>query len=135
RQLIEATPWGRAHRSLVRDRDAVYGRDVVPRANKLGIRTVLTPLHAPRANAVAERLVGTLRRACLDHPVIINEAHLRALLTVVPSPTPTHGPMTSKVGATPTDHSDPNAGWPPKPAVVRPARLGSLIRGYARQGA
>ena len=80
RQLIEATPWGRAPRYLVRDRDAVYRHDFVPRANGLGINTVPTPVRAARANAVAERLVGTLRRECLDHLVIVNEAHLRAVL-------------------------------------------------------
>jgi transposase InsO family protein len=81
RQLIDATPWGRQPRYLVRDRDAVYGRDFAGRARHLGIETVLTPIRAPRANAVAERLVGTLRRECLDHLVIVNEAHLRAVLT------------------------------------------------------
>jgi transposase InsO family protein len=80
RQLIEATPWGRAPRYLVRDRDAVYGRDFVPRARRLGIETLLTPVRAPRANAIAERLVGTLRRECLDHMIVLNEAHLRGVL-------------------------------------------------------
>jgi transposase InsO family protein len=51
------------------------------RAAGLGIRTILTPVRSPRANAVAERLVGTLRRECLDHLVVLNEAHLRAVLT------------------------------------------------------
>ncbi|HEY2946881.1 MAG TPA: integrase core domain-containing protein [Micromonosporaceae bacterium] len=83
RQLIAATPWGRAPRYLLRDRDAVYGGDFVPRARRLGIETLLTPVRAPRANAIAERLVGTLRRECLDHLVIVNEAHLRAVLTEV----------------------------------------------------
>ncbi len=80
RQLIEATPWGRAPRYLVRDRDAVYGRDFVQRARRSGVETVLTPIRAPRANAVAERLVGTLRRECLDHVIILNEAHPRSVL-------------------------------------------------------
>jgi len=81
RQLIAATPWGRTPRYLIRDRDAVYGRAFGPRAERLGIETVLTPIRAPRANAVAERLVGTLRRECLDHVIVLNEAHLRAVLT------------------------------------------------------
>jgi transposase InsO family protein len=80
RQLVAATPWGRTPRYLVRDRDAVYGRAFVPRARALGIETLLTPIRAPRANAVAERLVGTVRRECLDHLVVLNEAHLRAVL-------------------------------------------------------
>jgi transposase InsO family protein len=81
RQLVEATPWGRTPRYLLRDRDRVYGRDFVGRARGLGIATVLTPVRAPQANAVAERLVGTLRRECVDHIVVVNEAHLRAVLT------------------------------------------------------
>ena len=80
RQLIEATPWARRPRYLVRDRDAVYGGEFSERARRLGIETLLTPIRAPRANAIAERVVGTLRRECLDHLIILNEQHLRAVL-------------------------------------------------------
>ena len=80
RQLLEATPWGRRPRYLVRDRDAAYGGDFVPRARRLGIETLLTPVRAPRANAIAERVIGTLRRECLDHLIVLNERHLRAVL-------------------------------------------------------
>jgi transposase InsO family protein len=80
RQLVEATPWGRRPRYLVRDRDAAYGGDFVPRARRLGIETLLSPVRAPRANAIAERVIGTLRRRCLDHLIILNERHLRAVL-------------------------------------------------------
>jgi transposase InsO family protein len=81
RQLIAATPWGGVPRYLIRDRDAVYGGDVVLKARGLGIETLLTPVRAPQGNAIAERVVGTLRRECFDHVVVVNEAHLRALLT------------------------------------------------------
>jgi transposase InsO family protein len=80
RQLIAATPWGRTPRFLVHDRDAVYGRDFARRARGLGVETLLTPVRAPQANAVAERLVGTLRRECLDHLVVVNERHLSSIL-------------------------------------------------------
>jgi transposase InsO family protein len=80
RQLINATPWGRAPEYLIRDRDAVYGADFARKAASLGIRTMLTPVRAPRANAIAERLVGTLRRECLDHLIVVNERHLRTIL-------------------------------------------------------
>lgn len=80
RQVLEATPWGRQPRYLVRDRDAAYGGDFVPRARCLGVETLLTPIRAPRANAVAERVIGTLRRECLDHLIVVNERHLRAIL-------------------------------------------------------
>jgi putative transposase len=52
----------------------------MPRARQLGIETILTPVRAPRANAIAERLVGSLRRECLDHLVVVNERHLRSIL-------------------------------------------------------
>ena len=80
RQLPEATPWGRTPRYLLRDRDAVYGGDFSERARRLGIETLLSPVRAPRANAVAERVIGTLRRECLDRLIVVNERHLRATL-------------------------------------------------------
>jgi len=80
RQLIEAPPWGIRPRYLIRDRDRSYGKEWIPRASRLGIRTVLTPVRAPNANAVAERVIGTIRRECLDHLIILNEPHLRRVL-------------------------------------------------------
>ena len=67
RQVIEAMPWGRKPRHLLRDRDAVYGRDFRACAGRIGIDAIATPVASPRANAVAERMIGTLRRECLDH--------------------------------------------------------------------
>jgi transposase InsO family protein len=80
RQVVEATAWNRRPRFLLRDRDAVYGGDLGGRLAGLGVEQLLTPVRAPRANAVAERLVGTLRRECLDHLIVVNERHLRSLL-------------------------------------------------------
>jgi transposase InsO family protein len=80
RQLIEATPWGNKPRHLLRDRDAVYGRDFRQRARRIGIDSIATPVRAPRANAVAERVIGTLRRDCLDHIIVLNEQYLRSVL-------------------------------------------------------
>jgi transposase InsO family protein len=80
RQLIEATPWGQKPRHLLRDRDAVYGRDFRQRARRVGIDAIATPIRSPRANAVVERLIGTLRRECLDHVIVLNEQHLRSVL-------------------------------------------------------
>jgi transposase InsO family protein len=81
RQLIEATPWGNTPRHLLRDHDAVYGRDFRQRASQLGIDAIATPIASPRANAVIERFIGTLRRECLDHLIILGEQHLRSVLT------------------------------------------------------
>lgn len=50
------------------------------RAERLGIETLRSPVRAPKANAVAEPVIGTLRRECLDHKVILNEPHLRVVL-------------------------------------------------------
>ncbi len=80
RQLIEATPYGQRPRFLIRDRDRSYGADFIPKAARIGIATVLTPVWAPNANAIAERVIGTLRRECLDHLIVFNERHLRRVL-------------------------------------------------------
>ena len=77
---MEATAWGRRPRFLHRDRDAVFGGDFDKRAAAIGVGTLLTLVRAPRANAVAERVIGTLRRECLDHLIVLNEAHLRKVL-------------------------------------------------------
>ena len=80
RQLIEATPWGVQPRHLIRDRDRCYGSDFVAKASRIGIQAILTPVRAPNANAVAERVIGTLRRECLDHMIVLNERHLTRVL-------------------------------------------------------
>ena len=80
RQVIEATPWGHKPRHLLRDRDGVYGRDFRQRAKRIGIDAIATPVRAPRANAVVERVIGTLRRECLDHLIVVNEHHLSSVL-------------------------------------------------------
>jgi putative transposase len=80
RQLIEATPWSIKPRHLLRDRDAVYGRDFRQRARRIGVDAIATPVRAPRANAVAERVIGTLRRECLDHFIVVDEHHLSSIL-------------------------------------------------------
>ena len=81
RQVIEATPWGNKPKHLLRDRDAVYGRDFRQRARRMGIDCIATPVRSPRANAVAERVIGTIRRECLDHLIVLNEQHLASVLT------------------------------------------------------
>jgi putative transposase len=79
-QLVEAFPWQTAPRYLLRDRDAVYGVVFSSRAQTLGIDEVKTAPRSPWQNPYVERLIGTLRRECLDHVVVLNETHLRHLL-------------------------------------------------------
>jgi putative transposase len=79
-QLVEAFPWDTAPRYLLRDRDAVYGVVFSSRVQAVRIREVKTAPRSPWQNPYVERLIGTLRRECLDHVVVLNEVHLRHLL-------------------------------------------------------
>ena len=127
RQVIEATPWGRRPRYLVRDRDASYGGDFGRRAKRLGIETLLTPIRAPRANAIAERLVGTFRRECLDHLIVLNERHLRSVLREFVTHYNADRPHRSLGLETPQPAVRPEAG----PVRSRPV-LGGLHHAYER---
>jgi hypothetical protein len=81
RQLIEATPWNRKPDFLIHDRDRVWGADLDWRTSWLSIKSPRTPIRAPRANAIAERWVRTVRGDCLDQLTPLSERHLRAILT------------------------------------------------------
>jgi len=81
RQVLEATPLGRQPKFLIHDRDADYGRDFDERLVNLGITGVRTPPRAPRANAIGERIVRTIRSECLDHIIVMNERNLEAVLS------------------------------------------------------
>ncbi len=80
-QLVEALPWRTVPRYLLRDRDAVYGQVFDRRARGLGMAQVLTAPRSPWQNPYAERVIGSIRRECLDHAIVFSEAHLRRLLT------------------------------------------------------
>jgi putative transposase len=79
-QVVEACPWETAPRYVLRDRDAVYGGAFSSRVQTMGIHEVKTAPRSPWQNPYVERLIGTLRRDCLDHVVVLNEPHLRRLL-------------------------------------------------------
>ncbi|HSB81080.1 MAG TPA: integrase core domain-containing protein [Candidatus Methylomirabilis sp.] len=78
-QLVEAFPWETAPKYLLRDRDAVYGQWFQRRVANLGIEQVLTAPRSPWQIAHAERLIGGLRRECLDQVTVFSEGHLRRL--------------------------------------------------------
>jgi transposase InsO family protein len=80
RQITEAFPWDRAPQYLIRDRDASYGPAVTRRLAAMGIRDRPTAPRSPWQNGHVERLIGSIRRECLDHVVILGEAHLRQVL-------------------------------------------------------
>jgi hypothetical protein len=79
-QLIESFPDETAPKYLLRDRDAIYGDVFIRRVKGLGMREILIAPRAPWQNPFAERLIGSIRRECLDHVIVINERHLRRLL-------------------------------------------------------
>src|SRR5467141_374561 len=79
-QITEAFPWDRAPRYLIRDRDRIYGAVVTRRLRAMGIRDKPTAPASPWQNGVAERLVGSIRRECVDHVIVLGEAHLRRIL-------------------------------------------------------
>ena len=80
RQVTEAFPWSEAPRYLIRDRDGVYGAVVTHRVRAMGIRDKPIAAGSPWQNAYAERLIGTIRRECLDHMIVFGEPHLRRIL-------------------------------------------------------
>lgn len=80
RQLLEAFPWDSAPRYLLRDRDGVYGEKFQETATWLGIREVPTAPQSPWQNPYAERLIGSIRRECLDHVIVWNETGLHRIL-------------------------------------------------------
>ena len=84
-QLTEAFPWDQAPRYLIRDRDASYGLAVTRRLAAMGIRDRPTAPRSPWQNGHVERLIGSIRRECLDHVVVLGEAHLRRILTTYAS--------------------------------------------------
>ncbi len=81
RQVTEAFPWDTAPRYLLRDRDASYGQDFRKQVDAMGIAEVVSAARSPWQNAYVERVIGSIRRECLDYIVIFNERHLRRILS------------------------------------------------------
>ena len=79
RQIMEAFPWNEAPRYMIRDRDQVYGAAAMRRLRAMGIRDKPIAPGSPWQNGFAERLIGSIRRECVDHIVVLGEAHLRRI--------------------------------------------------------
>jgi putative transposase len=80
-QMIDAFPWDKAPRYLLRDRDRIYGAYFRQRVRHIGIEEVMIAPRSPWQNPYVERLIGSIRRECLDHVIVLHERHLRRLLT------------------------------------------------------
>ena len=144
RQLSEACRKDTAPKYLLRDRDAIYSEVFTRCVAQMGIRQVTTAPRAPWQNPFVERVIGSIRRECLDHFMIVSEAHLRWLLhryvayynavrphqaldNNSPRPREVHPPALGRVVATPPGWRAPS----PLPArglipVGRPAHVRSL---------
>ena len=80
RQITEAFPWNEAPRYLIRDRDRIFSAMVRRRLRAMGMRDEPIAPASPWQNAFAERLIGSIRRECLNHVIVLGEAHLRRIL-------------------------------------------------------
>ena len=80
RQITEAFPWDGAPGYMIRDRDRIYGAVVTRRLRAMGIRDKPIAPASPWQNGFAERLIGSIRRECLDHIIVLGEVHLRGIL-------------------------------------------------------
>ncbi len=79
-QLTQAFPFDTSPRYLIRDRDRIYGHKVVDTLKALGIEQVVTAPRSPWQNGYCERVIGSIRRECLDHIIVLNDRHLRRVM-------------------------------------------------------
>jgi transposase InsO family protein len=80
-QLREAFPWDNAPRYLLRDRDEIFGKDFVDQVKAMSIKQVLSAPRSPWQRAYIERLIGSIRRECLDHVIVFGESSLHRTFT------------------------------------------------------
>ena len=131
-QIVEAFPWDTAPRYLLRDRDAIYSMAVEHRIKNIGIEEVTIAPRSPWQNPSCERLIGSIRREVLDHVIVLNDRHLRRVLTAYLSyyhRSRTH--LSLEV-----DCPYPRAIEPPEVGTVTVLpEVGGLHRRYERQAA
>ncbi len=131
-QLVDAFPEDSAPSYLLRDRDWAYGESFRQRVKGMGIQEVLTAARSPWQNPFAERLIGSVRRECLDHVLVLSERHLRRTLTryfAYYHRTRTHLSLDK-------DTPDRRPIEPPDlGAIVATPEVGGLHHRYARQAA
>jgi putative transposase len=133
RQVVEAFPYDTRPRFLLQDRDKTFAGEVARRVRSIGIEDVLTAPGSPWQNAYCERLIGSIRRECLDHVVVLNERHLLRVLRSYASyyyhPSRTHRGLDS-------DSPDGRAVEPPaRGDVIALPQVGGIHHRYARRAA
>jgi transposase InsO family protein len=131
-QLREAFPWDTAPQYLLRDRDRIFGHEFVEQVKAMGIKQVLSTPRSPWERAYVERVIGTIRRECLDHVIVFNERslhrHLKTFATYY------HRSRTHL--ALQKDAPDPRPVQPPEAgAVISIPEVGGLHHRYERRAA
>ncbi len=130
RQLLEAFPFDTAPRFLVRDNDSIFSGEFQGVAESLGSKQVRTALRSPWQNSYCERLIGSIRRECLDHVIILDEQHLRRVLRSYLHYC--HSSRTHQSLA--NDCPDPRSIEPPEMGqVIAFPQVGGLHHRYARR--
>jgi transposase InsO family protein len=131
-QLRNAFPWDTAARYLLRDRDRIFGDDFVKQVRDMGIQEVLSAPRSPWQRAYVERVIGSIRRECLDHMIVFNEAslyqHLKAFVSYY------HQTRTHLSLAKDTPETRP-VQPPERGPVVAIAEVGGLHHRYERWAA
>jgi putative transposase len=131
-QIIEAFPDETAPRFLLRDRDRIYGEEFRRRVEGMKIEEVITAVRSPWQNAFVERLIGSIRRECLDHVIVLGESHLRRILKsyfAYYHNSRTHLSLYK-------DAPEPRAKQPPEDGrVIEIAEVGGLHHRYERRAA
>ncbi len=131
-QVVEAFPWDTAPRFLLRDRDGIYGADFRGRVQSMGIEEVIIAARSPWQSPYAERIIGSIRRECLDNVVVLSEQHLRRILKDYFS----HYHRWRCHQSLEMDCPEPRAVQPPEAGeVVEVQEAGGLYRHYERVAA
>ena len=131
-QLREAFPWDSAPRYLLRDRDCIFGHDFLQQVKAMGIEQILGTPRSPWQRAYIERLIGSIRRECLDHMIVLNERSLKQHLLAYCAyyhRTRTHLSL-AKNCPEPREVQPPEAG-----PIVSIQELGGLHHRYERRAA
>jgi putative transposase len=133
-QLREATPWGEGLKYLIRDRDSKYGHQFASVAG--GIEILKTPVRAPRANSYCERLIGSLRRECLDHMLILDHCQLDRIVQEY-TDYYNHSRPHQGIGQQIPESIEKDNPWPTRKSggkITSLAVLSGLHHSYARAG-
>ncbi len=131
-QVVEAFPWDTAPRFLLRDRDGIYGADFHGRVKSMGIEEVVIAARSPWQSPYVERMIGSIRRECLENVVVLSERHLRRILNDYFS----HYHRWRCHQSLAMDCPEPRAVQPPEVGeVVEVREAGGLYRHYERLAA